>query len=146
MDTLISYDPEDLISRMNRAMPEGIKFTDCREAERKNKSTSCTTVSASYRVTPASGLAKPDIDGFITQDEILILKREKKTGNMVEKDVKDMLYELKSDGDELLLCVSCANNRTLNPGNLLKSLYEFSGIEYSESAFRIVRSKITLAE
>ncbi|MCQ2554011.1 MAG: TIGR03936 family radical SAM-associated protein [Clostridia bacterium] len=143
IDTLEPYDPADLISRLNLALPEGIKFIDCIETERKNQSTSCNTVSAEYDVISiCNDIEKLNITDFLNRDSVIILKRDKKTKKMVEKDVKELVLDIHKEADTLKLKVCCASNKTVNPTNLLTALYEFSGLEFKQETIRIKRTAL----
>ena len=71
------------------------------------------------------------------------MKRDKKTKSMVEKDVKNMVRQLDQSVNEDAECfdmvLACASNSTLNPMNLLDSLYLFEGIELNHEDVRITR-------
>lgn len=146
IDTDIPYAPKELMAALNLGLPEGIKFIACEERERKNKQTSCPTKFAEYVVRDIipNVTAKLKIKEFLSQEKIIILKHDKKTGNFVEKDVKDLVDTIELRGEEIFLRVACASNKTVNPSNLLKSLFEFSGIEYKQEELRITRTFIVL--
>lgn len=146
LDTLISYDPEDLIARLNLALPEGIRFTSCIETERKNASTSCTTTTAEYSVIfPGDNSPNLRINEFLNQDIITVLKRDKKTKTLVEKDVKNLINEIKQDGNSVYLNLACASNATVNPTAVLTSLFNYSGLEFKQEECRICRVKLNRA-
>ena len=63
---------------------------------------------------------------------------------MVDKSVKDMVYGIIKDhcdetGYFLGVSVRCASNESLNPVNLLASLYEFSGMSFVSENVRVKR-------
>ena len=146
VDTMEPYDTQDLIERLNLALPEGIKFFKCEETERKNQSTSCNTESAEYDVISICGdIEKLKADEFVNQEKVIILKRDKKTKKMVEKDVKDMVISIIKDAEVLKLKVCCGSNKTVNPTNLLTALYEFSGLEFKQETIRITRTALNRA-
>lgn len=144
IDTLVPYQFDDLIGRMNLAMPNGIAFTSCEELERKHQSTSCPTFSAEYRIRffDNSVLNKLELDSFLDQERIIIKKKDKKTKSLVDKDVKDRIYRAEKQSGELYFKLACASNFTLNPVNLLVSLFSYSGLEFDQNMCRIVRLRI----
>ena len=148
IDTEIPYEPKKLMSALNLALPEGIKFIDCIETERKNKDTTCPTKYAEYSLTfeDTSILSKLRIDEFLKQDQIIIQKHDKKTKKFVDKDVKDMVIKLYLDGSKLIMLVSCGSNKTLNPSNLISSLLSYSGIDCAAEYIRITRTKLVKDE
>ncbi len=144
IDTLIPYEFNDLIERMNLAMPNGIKFISCEELERKNQSTSCPTISAVYTVVfnDKEIVKNIDLQSFLKQDEIIIKKKDKKTGTLVDKNVKDRIYNISRMDDGFAMELACASNFSLNPVNLLSSLFTFSGLEFAQSMCKICRTRI----
>ena len=148
IDTEIPYEAKKLMSALNLALPEGIKFIDCIETERKNKDTTCPTKYAEYSLTfeDTSILSKLRIDEFLKQDQIIIQKHDKKTKKFVDKDVKDMVIKLYLDGSKLIMLVSCGSNKTLNPSNLISSLLSYSGIDCAAEYIRITRTKLVKDE
>ena len=143
LDTLLPYECEDLIRRLNLALPEGIAFFRCEETERKNQSTSCPTRSAEYTAVFGEEISsKLHVSDFLSQSIITVLKRDKKTKTMVEKDVKAMILDLRSEGNSVYLKLSCGSNATVNPVAVLTSLFEFSGQEFRQEECRISRIKL----
>ena len=133
------YDEQELIGLLNASMPEDIRFYQCRSFDASINNLSNRTVSALYRVCCKGSREeydRLDTDAFLAQDDIKVMKRDKKTKTMVEKSVKEYIYSVKKTGCEdgryyLDLSVRCASNESLNPVNLLNSLYAFCGMEYS---------------
>ncbi len=148
IDTNKTYDAEKLPGLMNMSMPDGIRFTDCREVERTSNNSSNRTVSAVYRA--VLGLKKEgfpaDISGFLGQEKIFITKKDKKTKQPVEKDVKQYIYSVdptdSDDGVVLYMTLRCASNETLNPGKLLESLFRYYNIDKPVYECRITRLDI----
>lgn len=146
LDTLLHYENGDLIERLNLALPDGIKFFSCEETERKNQSTSCPTKSAEYSAVFAENVSQNlRVSDFLSQSIITVLKREKKTKNMVEKDVKAMILDIKAEGNTVYLNLACGSNATVNPVAVLTSLFEFSGSEFRQEECRITRVKLNRA-
>ena len=150
LDTNIPYNTDELISRMNLSMPEGMGFTSCIELERKNQSTSCPTKAAEYEVKVFGDIPSENlISEFLSQEKVLILKRDKKTKTMVEKDVKSLIYSIDLIDKEnkiLFVRVACGSNSTVNPVNLLNSLYDFAGMTFNADESRITRTAIIREE
>ncbi|MBP5749596.1 MAG: DUF2344 domain-containing protein [Firmicutes bacterium] len=145
-DTQNAYAPDDVIDRMNLALPEGIRFTFCREIPHSSRNSSSIAECSLYEAFLPSS-QNLNIDGFIIQDRVLILKKDKKTKKQVEKDVKDWigrieLLEEAEDGSRLSLLLRSAPNETLNPVNLLEALCAFSGSPFDRESVRITRKDI----
>ena len=143
IDTLLPIDTAELAELLNQTMPEGIKFTDCREKERTSNNLSSACETALYEaVLPLKSDAAGQLPEFLAQDRILILKKDKKTKKLVEKDIKDMIFSVEPQGQDPLvfkLMLRCASNETLNPGKLLESYFRFAGLDTDLSDCRIIR-------
>ena len=149
MDTELSYETHDLLDRMNLALPEGIRFTFCEEIPFASKNSSSIVSRSEYRAFLPSS-RNLNTDAFIIQNEVIILKKDKKTKKQVEKNVKDWIYRLQcesctEEGSELLMQLRSASNETLNPANLMASLCAFSGAAFDREGARFVRTDL-LAE
>ena len=146
IDTQKPYPEDRLVENMNLALPEGIRFTFCREIPHSSRNSSSIAECSLYEaVLPSS--QNLNIDGFIIQDRVSILKKDKKTKKMVEKDVKDWigrieLLEETQTGSRLSLLLRSAPNETLNPVNLLESLCAFSGCPFDRESVRVTRKDL----
>ena len=146
IDTQKPYPEDQMVESMNLALPEGIRFTFCREIPHSSRNSSSIAECSLYEaVLPSS--QNLNIDGFIIQDRVAILKKDKKTKKMVEKDVKDWigrieLLEETQTGSRLSLLLRSAPNETLNPVNLLESLCAFSGCPFDRESVRVTRKDL----
>ena len=146
IDTENAYPEQQLADSMNLALPEGIRFTFCREIPYSSRNSSSVTENSLYEAFLPSS-QNLNIDGFIIQDRVVILKKDKKTKQLVEKDVKDWivsisLLEETEEGSRLSLLLRSAPNETLNPVNLLESLCAFSGSAFDREGVRVTRKDI----
>ncbi len=144
IDTLVPYDPVELLNRMNRALPEGIRFYNCVETPRQNQSSSCITESAVYEVAVEDSeiLKKLDVAAFMRQSIISISKYDKKKKLDVRKDVGGMIKDLDIIDEKLAMNLACAPNETLNPLHLLKELFDFSNMPFKAERLLITRIKL----
>ncbi len=144
------YVNKDLKDLLNKGMPEDILFYDCREIDisvnMSNKSES-----AVYHLKILSDryeYRKIDVDAFMSQEEILIKKRDKKTKKFVDRSIKNLIVgpilksDFSGDGYSLTMILKCASNESLNPLNLLASLYGFCGAELKNENVRVSRRDI----
>jgi radical SAM-linked protein len=149
IDTMSVHDPVKLMETLNEAMPEGLKFFDCRQTERTSDHLSNKTAYALYEA--VFGLKNdpgmPGAESFLAQERITISKRDKKTKKDVEKDVKSFIKDLSIDRKEygsavVRMMLRCASNETLNPGKLLQSLFRYYNIDVPVEECRITRKDI----
>ena len=146
IDTVFSHNPQDLMDAMNLALPEGIRFTFCCEIPHSSKNSSSVTESSLYEAfLPLS--RDLDVQGFLLQEKVVILKREKKTKKMVERDVRawidsiDVLSQ-SEEGSRLSLLLRSAPNETLNPVPLLEVLCAFSAQSFDREGLRVMRKEL----
>ena len=149
IDTLIPYEPDGLAAMLNVSMPEGIKFISAAQIERRPNNLSSACVSALYEaVLPLKTEDKERLalDAFLSRDRITILKKDKKTKELKEKDIKDMIYSLRAEDRNasavLIMELRCASNETLNPGKLLESLFRYCGLDTDLDQCRITRKEL----
>ncbi len=137
------YEPSALSEMFNSALPEGIKITFCREISLEGRKISARMDWSEYRAIFLTD-KRPDIEGFLAQERICVLRRDKRSKKAVEREIKALIRSLEcvlySDGVAMLnMVLRSAANETLNPASLLESLCEFSGIEISREDMRITR-------
>jgi len=146
--TLLPYEPEKLLADFNATFPEGLKFASCRELPYGSKNLSTVCECACYEaILPLSSAMNISLHEFLAQEQITIIKRDKKTKKPVEKDVKKMVYSVEEvsrteDTITLTMMLRCASNETLNPEKLLTSLWTFSGMDYPAEEARITRKEL----
>lgn len=143
LDSEVEYTPQQLLDGMNSALPEGIKFTFCREVPFAFKNSSSKVEWSEYIVFVPSS-QNLNAEEFIMQDVVNIFKRDKKTKTMVEKDVKNWINQLTivdeaADGTMLRMVLRSAPNETLNPVNLTEALCRFSGQPFDKERLRVCR-------
>jgi radical SAM-linked protein len=110
--------PEELVERLNRAFPTGIRAIEAYDSARKIKE--LTHLQAQVQMEYDNGI--PDgteaaLTAFFAQPEILVEKKSKK--GLVEADIKPMIQAVTpvrlSDTVLRLDCTVCAQNPSLNP-------------------------------
>ena len=150
--TPFAYDAQDLMDRFNQTFPEGLKFTSVRVFTYSSRNLSPKTHSALYEaILPLAEGAELDIASFVSAPQINIMKKDKKTKKPVEKNVKDFVYSVdetgRADGSVTLsMRLRCASNETLNPMNLLASLWKYNGLDFAPELVRIYRREIFIEE
>ena len=139
-----------LLDRLNQALPEGIAFTDCKEIPHEKKNLSAVTECSQFKVfLVGTNITKNQLNDFLEQKEIFVLKRDKKTKQYVEKDMKKWIYFISDplnveDGQLFEMILRAAPNETLNPAQLCDSLLKFVGQESDE--IRITRTDLLYKE
>ncbi len=145
MECLSEQDTETLCERLNAAMPAGLAFTGCRRIPLDKKNLSAFTFAAEYIVDlPCSPFETGDI---LAQETVPVLKRDKKTKAMVEKDAKPLIISVSQpcateNGCRCVMILRAASNETLNPLNLAEAMLRYKGIGYVKEDIRITRTAI----
>ena len=147
LDSEIEYEPQFLLDGMNSALPEGIKFTFCKEIPFAYKNASSFVQYSDYSIfLPSSH--NLDIDAFIIKEPITIFKRDKKTKKTVEKELDKSWIRLvekefeNEEGTGLHMILRSASNETLNPVNLCESLCRFCNQPFDKEGLRAMRHDI----
>ena len=149
IDTTEKYSAEKLMEGLNSALPEGIKFTACKEIPVTSINMSGRCEYALYTaVLPYSDKLDMDtVHEFLTADKVFILKKDKKTKKIVEKEVKRYIIsfsvpESSVDCIRYEMLLRCASNETLNPGKLLESLIRYTGADIKTEEIKIIRNDL----
>ena len=150
--TPLEYEAAELMEKFNSTFPEGLKFVYAKELPYAPRNLSTKMHSALYEaILPLETSQNLHINDFISQDQINIIKKDKKTKKNVEKNVKNFVFSLEETGREgdsvrISMRVRCASNETLNPVNLLASLWAFNGLELHKEEVRIFRREMFCLE
>lgn len=138
-----------LVEEINRSFPKGIAFTYLKKLPITKKNLSAYSEFASYRFSVPAELTEEQaakVPSFMDQDQIMILKKSKKTKEPVEKNIKDQIRTFEAYYQDGCLCgeciLRCASNETLNPVLLVQSLCTFAGFEAEKSAVSIRRLEL----
>jgi radical SAM-linked protein len=150
-----SIEPAAIIKLLQSNLPKGIEVLNCKTFTH-SKSFAARTFAATYEITIPIDLAKkPDdsiLEAFLMQEKILALKKQKKTGNKVEIDIKNMIRTLtldhmdfsQSSKPEIVLTATLdsGSNSNLSPELLLSAFTAFVGIETAREEVDIKRTEL----
>ncbi|MBQ4505759.1 MAG: DUF2344 domain-containing protein [Firmicutes bacterium] len=144
VDTITPYDCAKMMEDLNRLLPEGVRFTAAGEIEYRSKNLTGSITRSAYKAFyPLEGKA-PDAEAFLSQDSVVILRRDKKSGKMVERDVKQLIYRFECSpcegGIELDMLLSSSSNAIVNPMNLTEAFFVWAGLDYLKEEIRINRT------
>lgn len=142
------YEVANLINLLNSAMPDGISFFEGKQiSEQTYSNLSDASLYAAKIKISKENYKKIDLNKYLSQDQIVVKKRDKKTKTYVDKNVKSFVYKIEDDGYEngelsLLLTLRTATNETLNPLNLVIALLSHFDIDFCNEDIRINRIDI----
>jgi hypothetical protein len=116
-----------------------------------SKSFAARTFAASYEITiPARPGFERQIDElceeFLKQGNITVLKRQKKTGNQKEIDIKSMIRSLSGTAsfEKVVLNakLDSGSHSNLSPELLISSFISFAGVEASREEIDVKRTEL----
>lgn len=157
-DTVEPVSTLELKTLLNSVMPEGVEILSCEELEQGGKTLAALTDRASYEIKiplregfpGEKALNTIDLEKLLSeyqsQDNIMITKRQKKSGKDIELDLKPMIKEIKGeiyDKYIMLTCmISAGSAENLSPEMVLSTFCRSAGIEYDRSEVQIKRTGI----
>lgn len=124
----------EIVARVNKAMPEGLQAISAAEAVRKMSAVGF----AKYRLQLSCD--RGIVEAFLEQPSITVEKKTKKKGGVLTVDIKPHLQieEIKGEtATELTAILPCSNETTVNPTLLLTALSAFAGREIKASSLRL---------
>ena len=125
---------QEIIDRVNSAMPEGLRALKAAEAVKK----ACFLGFARYRISFACSVE--EMTAFLEQPCITAEKRAKKGGFKtveLKPHLLDTEVEIAKDGCTLTVTLPCSNDLTINPTLLTTAVSAFCGREVCSSAVRL---------
>ena len=136
-ETLLPHTTGEIMEKMRKEMPEGIKFISCFELPEKIKSLAADADSAEYKIWIPTGLSeevlKDAMKSYFEKPEIIVLKRQKKTKKMEPVNIKHMIrrFEISKVGDFAMIktLLDCGSKSNCSPELVISSFCEHSGID-----------------
>jgi radical SAM-linked protein len=150
LETPMDLDKDEAAAELNAFLPEGIKFTASRKIPLQKKNLSAYSEYASYEIRIPDGrlLSAEKARAFLSRDKVTVIKKDKKTKQPVEKDVRNMIKSFESvegaEGEEAVIhcLLRCATNENLNPLSLAESFASFCGLSPEKGSVRVTRLEI----
>lgn len=125
---------EEIVDRVNRAMPEGLKALRAAEAVKKI----CHLGFSRYRID--LDCTAEQLNAFLEQPQISAEKRAKKGGTKtveLKPHLSDVTTEASEKGCTLTVTLPCGNDLTINPTLLVSAISDFCGREIAADALRL---------
>lgn len=150
-ETKEEYTTEYLLETMAALMPEGIEVIRCDKAGDVKKTLAALTESAEYIIyIPLDGCKEINVDDmrkqFLSQNQIIQLKKRKKKKDLVEVDIKPMIRQLEFsiEGGSLRLEteLDSGSSSNLSPELLINAVIQFFGINILREEVEVTRTKI----
>jgi radical SAM-linked protein len=156
-ETQESYLPEVIVEKLNSLMPEGLGILSCKKLPDIGKSLAALTEAADYEIIiPVDDIIRSDISdisnisnlmkAYMAQDQINVVKRQKKSGRNIKIDIKPLINSISGDfsNNHLLIEANLAagSASNLSPELVLTSFCEFVDISFDRATVAIKRKEI----
>ena len=129
--------PQEAVLRLNEVMCEGMEILEWKEMSDKTKPGMSTLSEAEYEI--LCDISQEDIDRLLALKNIIIQKTTKK-GDLVDKDIRPMIYELRKIRGGVWMRVAQGSSANLRPDEVLSA----AGIENNHGKVRITRVNMKL--
>ena len=124
------------MKKMIGEMPEGIKIISCQELREDVKSLAADADAAEYKIWIPSEMTdeelKAALEKYLAQEEIITLKRQKKTKKRAPVNIKNMLrhLEISKVGEFAMIkaLLDCGSQSNCSPELVIASFCESAGI------------------
>lgn len=132
------FDTKTMIEKINRSMVEEIQVLDFRLLPEEADNAMSSVAAADYLIDFREGYTMPcdflgHISEFLAEEEIKILKKSKKSEQMV--NIRPFIYEMKQQEQKIFLKVSTGSVDNLKPNLVMEAFCNFLDKEFSDFAF-----------
>ncbi|QHI73755.1 TIGR03936 family radical SAM-associated protein [Aminipila terrae] len=145
--------PEDMKNKLNAMMPEGILILGCAVYKEEGKSLAALAEAAEYmiciplEVKSLGGKTCAELcDEFLSQEQIFAKKKQKKSKELVEIDIKSKIIRLNfaDANDQLIISASldAGSESNLSPELLIEAIIKFWKIDISRNDIDVMRKKL----
>lgn len=151
LETEEDYDGKQLKQALDLQMPEGVKLFSCEKTAGQQKSLAARAESAEYIIGIPMG-KEPEESGqalceaFLAQKEILVPKKQKKSKQMKEVDIRDKIRSMNFvlAGENLLVTalLDCGSHSNLSPELVIQALARFLEIPTDRWEMDVMRTKL----
>lgn len=147
---------EEYLEKMNKQLPDGIKFIKAMEIDKQTPSLASTIEYGEYiftievEKTMSKELVKSKILDFMSNEEIMITKKNKK-GKMVESNIRPMiksfdLLDIKEDKITLEAMLATGSKANLNNNVFVPKILEILELEMDPLDVDILRRDLYVVE
>ena len=145
--TDIPYETDNIYEMLKDMMPEGLTILWCRELDDSIKSLAAIADYAVYEVVIPYEVTATKLEelkaGYLAQEEILAMKKQKKDKKLVSVNIKHMIRSFEADATEdgikLDLLLDCGSISNCSPELVIASFCEFANIEVPRYAMEVER-------
>lgn len=129
---------EEIKERLNAVMPVGFGIENAVRLKEKTLNSMASVEGASYTVKFLKGITadmlENGLDGYIAQDEILVVKKTKKSCK--EANIREDILEIRNisqDGEaEVFMLLNAGSRHNLKPDSVVESLCDYFGVPFDK--------------
>lgn len=156
-ETQEQYEAEDIVRRLNSAMPEGIEMLSCSVLENTKKAVGALIIEGEYLIgcdeISSAGEVKAlcgAVEKLRSEKHIMIKKIQKKSGKETEIDIRPRIKSIEveeADSAHVLLRVMADTGSFshLNPEFIIAELKKYMGNELKTMEFHVQREEMFAA-
>lgn len=132
-----SISSEAAIRALNDVMVEGMGIVSFKELGETDKTGMSIVAGAAYESVLTKGSFPADLEAklldFMNQEEIVVLKKSKKTER--EVDIKPLIYKLEAKESHIEMQVAAGSVDNLKPGQVMDALAFYLGMDKEQITF-----------
>ena len=121
LETDMEIAPEELVERLNKFVPFGLKFIESGISPDKNKFKAISW--SKYKITPENIPSDEELEKFSELKEIITLKKTK--SGEKETDIKAEIASVKKEGNSLIMILAAGNDAYLKPEFALSAMEKY---------------------
>ncbi len=145
--TDVPYETQAIYEMLKDMMPDGLTILWCKELSDDIKSLAAIADYAVYDVVIPFQVSAERLDelkvGYLEQDAILAMKRQKKDKKMVSVDIKHMIRNFEAgiceEGIKLQLLLDCGSISNCSPELVIASFCDYAGIDIPRYTMEVER-------
>lgn len=135
-------DTEDIKTRLNRTMAEGIQILQVAVLDETEGNAMASVAAADYLISFRDSVSLPDdwkekLTAFYKKDKIPVIKKTKKGER--EIDLKETIYQLEIREDQVYMLLDAGSGSNMKPGFVLETFCTAENISLPEYPFRVRR-------
>lgn len=135
---------EDMVTRLNAVMADGMRVLDVRELPEGAKTAMAVVTASDYLVSVKPGYYEDSLSAmyegfgaFLTQEKIEILKKTKKSEQLT--DIRSMILEAFVEGEDFYMKLATGSVANLKPELVMEAYCHYLGLTYEAFGFQVHR-------
>lgn len=152
-ETIEKFAASDIKAKLCSIMPEGMDILECVEYNQEGKTLAALTEAAEYMIAIPMNKEKYGDktcdqlrDDFLAQEHIIVKKKQKKTKEFADIDIKDKIRQLifNEANDTLIISTTldAGSESNASPELLIEAILRFFELEISRNHIEVMRKKL----